>query len=508
MTELSSVVYRNLLEFAPDALLLVNNKGIIIYANATAHSLFGYTAGSLQGATIEQLIPEQARAKHVALRGAFIADPSTREMGNRRMPLFGQRRDGSVFRAEIRLAAIHTSDGIVSAAAVRDATESERIVTMLAAAKDFADEANATKGRFLAAASHDLRQPLQTLRLLNGSLKRLTHDPLTLEVLDQEERALGRMSELLNALLNVTKLESGTVQPTISEVSLAELFDDLQQQFASPAKFKKLKLKIVHTDIALRTDSTLLLEMVQNLLANAIRYTDAGRVVLRCRVDNSGTWVDVEDTGVGIPSDVLQNIFDDFFQATTPSAPHRGGVGLGLAIVRRLSQMLGFPVAVSSTVNEGTRFSVDVTSAVCEPTTRLAVAKLVQQFPKRGQRVVLVEDDASMRAALCTYLQLDNHTVQTAGSLSDLDSLLVVMEQPPDIVISDFHLGESECGSEAIERIRAKFGNQVPAIILTGDTSLIPTQLGKQPITRMLNKPIDVHMLMATMEDLLTQGGH
>ena len=218
MSNLSATLYRDLLEFAPDALIVINAEGTIIYANAHAHTLFGYEPGRMNDLPIERLIPEQARAAHVAHRNAYIADPRTREMGNRGMALFGQRQDGSRFRAEIRLAPIRTPDGIVSAAAVRDATESERIMNMLAAAKETADEANATKGRFLAAASHDLRQPLQTLRLLNGTLKRLAREPMMREVLDQEERALGTMSELLNALLNVTKLESGTVHPSLSEV--------------------------------------------------------------------------------------------------------------------------------------------------------------------------------------------------------------------------------------------------------------------------------------------------
>jgi PAS domain S-box-containing protein len=505
VNDLSLKLFRDLLEFAPDALIVVNADGRIIYANAPAHTLFGYDAGTMKGLAIERLIPEQSRAKHVAHRNDFKAEPRTREMGNRGMPLLGQKHDGTQFRAEIRLAPIQTPDGLVTAAAVRDATESERIVSIMAAAKEAADEANATKSRFLAAASHDLRQPLQTLRLLNGTLTRLAREPLMLEVLEQEQRALGTMADLLNALLNVTKLESGTVQPTLSHVSLDDIFDDLRQQFVSPTKLKGLDLQITPPALILNTDSTLLREMIQNLLANAVRYTDSGRIELRVRREQSSTFVDVSDTGMGIPSALVEKIFDDFFQAAAHGETHRGGVGLGLGIVRRLSRMLELPVNVSSTVGVGTRFSIDVTRIVVGALPARAVPHSSDASPRKkvGRRIVLVEDEQAMRMALRTYLQLDDHEVYLAASLQELDGVIGELKSPPDIVISDYRLGEFDRGSEAIERIRVKYGEHIPAIVLTGDTSLIPARFGEQRSTRILNKPVDVQLLTATMEELL-----
>jgi PAS domain S-box-containing protein len=426
VTDLSAHLFRDLLEFAPDALIAVDAKGTIVYANVHAHRLFGYETGTLKDVAIEQLIPEQSRASHAAHRHAYAANPSTREMGNRGMPLLGLRRDGTTFRAEIRLAPIQTPDGVVSAAAIRDATESERIVSMMAAAKETADEANATKGRFLAAASHDLRQPLQTLRLLNGTMKRLAiREPMMLEILDQEERALGKMSELLNALLNVSKLESGTVLPAISDVSLELIFDDMKTQFASPARYKDLDLIVIPAPIVLRTDSTLLSEMIQNLLANAIRYTDSGSVTLRCCSEGARTCIEIADTGVGISKSIKDRIFDDFFQAAAHGSTHRGGVGLGLGIVRRLSRMLDLPVEVSSKQGIGTRFTIDVTSVVSVQTQKAASpTTAVPQSMQCGRRIILVEDEQAMRVALRTYLLLDDHEVHMAASLAELDVLL------------------------------------------------------------------------------------
>src|SRR5437868_5849616 len=194
MSQLSHELFRDLVEFAPDALILVDSNGIILYANQHVHTLFGYEPGQLVGLSVDLLIPEESRGMHAAHRSAYGQKPRLREMGNRNMPLFGVRRDGTRFRAEIRLAPIKTAHGFIAAAAVRDATETAQFMSMLAAARQTAEEANEAKGRLLAAASHDLRQPMQTLRLLNGAMKRLARDPVMKDVLDQEERALNTMS--------------------------------------------------------------------------------------------------------------------------------------------------------------------------------------------------------------------------------------------------------------------------------------------------------------------------
>jgi len=242
--------------------------------------------------------------------------------------------------------------------------------------------------------------------------------------------------------------------------------------------------------------------MVQNLLANAVRYTDRGSVTLKCESKDARTYIVVEDTGVGISEALCEKIFDDFFQAAAHGATHRGGVGLGLGIVRRLSNMLGLPVQVQSRVGAGSRFTIEITTAVIAQRTQPAATREEQILRTQSRRILLVEDEQAMRVALRTYLQLDDHEVNVAGSLSELDAVLATAP-PPDIVISDYRLGDRERGSDAIERIRSKYGRQIPAIVLTGDTSVVPAHLNEQPATRMLNKPVDVKLLTATMEELL-----
>jgi PAS domain S-box-containing protein len=500
----SSALYRDLVEFAPDALILVDAQGTILYANAHAHTLFGYEPGTLNGFCVDRLIPEESRSSHAAHRDTYTREPRLREMGNRNMPLLGLRQDGTRFPAEIRLAPIRTSEGVVSAAAVRDATESEKIMTQLAAARQSAEKANDAKGRLLAAASHDLRQPMQSLRLLNGTLKRLVQDPNVIEVLNQEERALDTMSELLHALLNIAKLESGTLQPTICDVSLVTLFEDLRQQFAGLAKLKNLDLQIAAADVQVQTDAILLRELLQNLLANAVHYTDSGHIALRGVLDRRGVaLIEVEDSGIGIPQAMQQRIFDDFFQVAPRDKTHRGGTGLGLGIVRRLSQLLSIPVRVESTFGIGTRFTIEVTASEVQVPLHEGSTAAATPPHSHGQHIVLVEDDQSMRLALKLYLQLDQHEVHTAGTLFELDELLDTLDVSPAIVISDFHLGLHEHGSDAIEKIRHRFHCAVPAILLTGDTSVVPARIVNGTGIRMLNKPVDARRLAAVIDELL-----
>jgi PAS domain S-box-containing protein len=502
VSELSQELLRDLVEFAPDGLILVDANGIISYANQQAHTLFGYEPGQLGGLCVDLLIPEESRGMHAAHRFVYGQKPRLREMGNRNMPLFGVRHDGTRFRAEIRLAPVKTAQGFVAAAAVRDASETVQFMSMLAAARQAAEEANEAKGRLLAAASHDLRQPMQTLRLLNGAMTRLARDPDMKDVLAQEERALNTMSELLHALLNIAKLESGTLQATVVDVSLPSVFEDLRQQFAALAKLKKLELMVVAPDLFARTDHVLLSEMLQNLLANALRYTDEGQVTLSCVPIGEGrALIEVADTGIGIPEAAQARIFEDFFQAATHSDGHRGGAGLGLGIVRRLSQLLNIPVQVSSVVGAGTRFSLEVKVLQQQRSDVQDRGSIAAHH--KGQTVLLVEDDRGMREALRTYLKLDDHTVYAVGSLTELAEVLDTLPHAPRIVISDFHLGPVERGSDAIERTRLHFKRTIPAILLTGDTSAVPARLSSEAGIRMLNKPVDARRLVALIDELL-----
>ncbi|HLY52271.1 MAG TPA: PAS domain S-box protein, partial [Steroidobacteraceae bacterium] len=248
MQNLTGELARSALDAAPDALIIIDRGGTIRFANRQASALFGHEPERLLGLSVEQLLPERFRAPHLADREGYLAAPRLRPMGAG-MTLFARHRDGREFPVEISLSPVNTAQGLLVAAAVRDITERKRFEAELTAARAAADEArqsadraNQAKSRFLATASHDLRQPLQTLSLLNGALRRMVKNPDAAEVLAQQEQALGTMSRLLNALLDISKLESGAVQPVPQDFSMAAVLEGVRREFAPVAESRGIEL--------------------------------------------------------------------------------------------------------------------------------------------------------------------------------------------------------------------------------------------------------------------------
>ena len=323
---------RHLIEWAllsaPDAIVICDARGRIEFVSRQVSALFGYEAEELLGRPIEQLLPQRLRGSHRDLRARFAHAPRARAMGEG-LELLGCRKNGTEFPVEISLSPIRDGDRLLVAAAIRDATgrrRTERELTLAReaaeAARRLADEASRAKSRFLSTASHDLRQPVQSLALTNGTLRRLVRDPSALEVLELQERAIGAMARLLNALLDISKLEAG---------------GDL-----------------------LRSDLSLLEQVMRNLVANAIKYTPRGEVRVRCLREPALVWLEVADTGVGIAPDQLPHIFDEFFQVGARSSGTGNGYGLGLSIVRRIVELLELKLEVRSEPGAGSSFRVGV----------------------------------------------------------------------------------------------------------------------------------------------------
>ena len=270
---------RSALESAPDAMLIVDPEGAILFANRQVSALFGYSRAEAAALTIEDLMPQRYGASHRQRRGEFLSEHRLREMGSG-LELLAQRKDGTEFPVEISLSPIQDGERVLVAAAIRDITEHKRIQCELLAARQAAERANQTKSRFLATASHDLRQPLQSLALLNGALRRMVGETRAQEALRYQEMAIGAMSRLLNALLDVSKLESGAVRPQPADMDIAPLFAELEQEFTGVAANKNLSLEVVHGGECVHCDPALLGQIVRNLLSNAVKYTHIGGVRL------------------------------------------------------------------------------------------------------------------------------------------------------------------------------------------------------------------------------------
>lgn len=502
-------IAEQMVHHSPDALLLVDRRGQIVYVNAAAVALFGYPATQLIGQTIEQLVPEKSRGIHERYREGFSSAPATREMGARLVALSACRHDGTEFPAEIRLAPLEEKEGDKDAgtyilAAVRDVTDRRRITDELRAARAEADGANQAKSRFLATASHDLRQPLQTLQLLNAALARRLTGEGELDLIHRQQAALESMADLLNALLDVTKLESGNIRPNLDVVPVADVLAGLQQQFEALAGSRGLGLTISPTSLCLRTDRILFRQILQNLLNNALQYTREGGVSVSFRQDAEGLAIRIADTGVGIPAPELDRVFDEYYRVDT-KGPRPRGFGLGLTIVRQISRLLGYTVRVESELGRGTTFALHVPAAhlVATPDAAAvqpgpAVARL--DIPKPA--VLIIEDDAAVRDALELVLSLEGYPTRTADSPAAALETFAAHGAEIDVVVSDFHLGPGKNGLELLEEMREVAARDLPAVILSGDTSPVLARIETVSRVALLRKPVDARQLIVKLEEL------
>jgi two-component system, sensor histidine kinase len=504
MTEISSIAQR-LLQFSPDAMLVVDAQGVIQFSNETSSSLFGYPPTRLIGQPIKLLIPERFHTRHGAHLSNFLREPSSREMGARISDLFARRADGSEFPAGIRLSPFKDGGQNFVAAAIRDMTERRAISDALVAAREEADRANRAKSRFLATASHDLRQPLQAIRMMNASMQKLTQNaPDLSEIVRHQQIAIDSATRLLNTLLDVSRLESGAIDPQLSPVSLSAAFEDLAREFAPAAAAKNLTLEFSDTQVVMSTDRTLLTQLLENLIGNALKYTEQGYVRISQAAELDAVVLKIEDSGVGIPGDKVERIFDEYYQIG-PQGTQRLGVGLGLAIVREVSRLLGYSVSVASTLGEGTCVSVRI------PGHRLLLAT---QAPAREDgditvmsgltrcRLVLLEDNDSVRMATELFLTLEGFEIRTAGTVADAEVLLLDM-QPGDVFITDYHLDGKLTGLDVLQQLRKQRGRDVPAILLSGDLqSMMRVVKTSIPHCRFLSKPVDTKALLSAIAEL------
>jgi len=500
-----AAISQQLLQFSPDALIVVDSRGIILFANATSQALFGHSREQLVGQPIDMLVPERFRIRHGAHLTGYLRDPTAREMGARIIDLFARRADGSEFPAGIRLAPIYDGENTFIAAAIRDMTERRAINDALVAAREEADRANMAKSRFLATASHDLRQPLQTIRLLNASL--LTVTPETAEhydLLRRQQSAIDSASRMLNSLLDITRLESGAIEPHLSSMSVASMYADLQREFESSALAKGLRLEFASTLKVVNSDRILLGQLLHNIIGNAIKYTDRGFVRVSDSLDTDGLLLSVEDSGSGIPDDKVERIFDEYYQVDR-TGTQRSGVGLGLVIVREVSRLLGYSVAVTSEVGRGTMVRVRIPLqqiGTDAPPVEQPPAPVANARAATSCRIVLLEDNDAVRAATELFLTLEDYETHSAASVADAEELLASL-RPGDLLISDYHLNGSLTGLDVLQQVRARHQFEIPAILLSGDLqSMMRVVKTSIPGCRFLSKPVDTHALLAAISEL------
>ncbi|MGE0114383.1 MAG: ATP-binding protein [Steroidobacteraceae bacterium] len=501
---MEAAIADKLLQQAPDALLLINADGNIQFTNTAATALFGYQPEELLGQTMELLLPERHRGAHLQHRAGYVKHPTQRAMGQRGVALSGRRRDGSEFPIWVSLSPITVDGKLQIVAAIRDVTDWEQLMHHLRETSEEAKKASQIKSRFLATASHDLRQPLQALHLLTASLERKLTDTDLLSIVTRQQHAIDTMTELLNALLDISKLESGTVKVALEPVNAWQLLNEVRDQFESVVAAKNLALETQFANISLNTDRVLIRQLVHNLMGNAIKYTDQGRISLKLLHSPQETALEVTDTGIGIPRDQLAKIFDAYYQPHG-SRPDRPGVGLGLAIVKQIAELLGYGIHVESQPGRGTTFRVTIPNEQVSSqmvATRSTPQSMETAAPE-GQCILIIEDDHAVREAIALALELEGFVTLSASNEATAQSLYA--EHGPGItaVVSDYHVDAHRTGVDIVKGLRASIGQRLPAVFLTGDTSLALRSQQDLPESRLLNKPVDIHRLVQALSELL-----
>lgn len=345
----------------------------------------------------------------------------------------------------------------------------------LTLAKEVAERADLAKTKFLAAASHDLRQPLHAMQMYIAALQQRAKNREILAIIDDLQEVSAAASRLLNSLLDVSQLEAGAIKPSVETFPVQELLDRVEISFAPVATRKGLSIRVVPSTLFVQSDPALMERIVGNLVSNAIRYTEKGRILIGCRRRGRQIRIQVLDTGPGIPAHQQAAIFDDFFQISNDERDRSKGIGLGLAIVRRLSERLRHTIEVRSVVGKGSSFGVVLDRA--EPTTQKTPShdgfENVYNFHDISDlNVLLIEDDKYVSRSTSLLLQSWKCNVITLENTSDVLDFLESPSCVPDIVIADFRLPGEFDGVEAIKRIQLDFQMAVPGVVITGESDV------------------------------------
>lgn len=388
---------------------------------------------------------------------------------------------------------------------VRDRTEElTRLNSELALAKSAAEDASISKTRFLAAASHDILQPLNAARLYVTSLVERQHNGEETRLVENIDESLQAIEEILGALLDISRLDAGAMTTSISSFKMADLMRSLEIEFAPIARAKGLDLAFVPCSLPVESDRLLLRRLLQNLISNAIKYTPRGRVLVGCRRRGAGLKICVYDTGVGIPPVKRVEIFKEFHRLEQGARIARG-LGLGLSIVERLARVLKHGIAIDSNAGGGSVFSVTVpTAKAITHTAAVTSATPLARTPISGALIVCIENDAAILDGMRTLLKAWDAEVIAVADPEGAITAIEAAGRPVTGLLVDYHLDRGN-GIAAIREIRRRFGDKIPAILITADRSPAVQVAARDENIAVLNKPVKPASLRALLGQWRTQ---
>jgi len=383
--------------------------------------------------------------------------------------------------------------------------ENVDLVQKLSTEREKAEQANIAKSRFLAAASHDLRQPLHALGLFAGALDDQAHTPEMRNTVDNIRSSVSALDSLFNSLLDISKLDAGNITPQVQDFYIDALLDPMRKEYSPKAVENHIKFRVVASNRVVRSDPILLERIVRNLIDNAINYTRKGGVLLGCRWGENAIRIEIRDSGVGIRPDRQQSIFQEFYQIGNPERDRSKGLGLGLAIVDRLAHLLNYPISVSSLPELGSVFSIEIPLGAT-PTSKhphsdypeLVTDKLI------GCCILVVDDDIAVQKGMQELLESWKCQVSIASSMKEVLAVIENNKHRLDIIVADYQLPGGMNGIQIINHLREHLMVTVPALIVTGDTStdcLHHIQNSGYPL---LHKPVQPAKLRALISSLLS----
>ncbi|MGE5545525.1 MAG: PAS domain S-box protein [Solirubrobacterales bacterium] len=509
------------------AITMLDPKGTLVSWNAGAERLYGWTADEVVGTHSSRFYtPEE-----VAIGGAERALTTATTDGRFEDEGWRLRKDGSRFWAHVIITALRDEKGELKGFTriSHDMTESKLHEDALRRAKDQAEaatiaaeraketaekarneaeRANMAKTRFLAAASHDLRQPVQAIFFFTSVLaQKLANQPAA-RILDDLHASVEGLNMLLDSLLDVSKLDAGMVTPKITDFSVAAVLERTAAEFGPQARDKGLEFKVVGSSATVRTDPALLSRIVQNLASNAIRYTARGRILVGCRRHRDRLRIEIWDTGPGIPPDRTTEIFEEFTQLANPERDRTQGLGLGLAIVSRLARLLGHHIEVHSNPGTGSVFSVELPlSPTLARGRALPVPRPVPPTVSEANRlVVLIDDEPIVLRGLAMVLQGWGYDVIEATSEAEAVEKLALTKRLPSLILADYRLREGHTGTEAVAHIRGIYNASIPSIIITGDTAPERLREAEASGLSILHKPVQPPTLREILLETMNSG--
>jgi signal transduction histidine kinase/CheY-like chemotaxis protein len=384
---------------------------------------------------------------------------------------------------------------------------SETLAEDLRRQKEIAEQANLAKSTFLASASHDLRQPVHAIGLFVGALSRMTLADEGRRLVEKIEAATEAMEGLFTALLDISRLDAGVVVAQNRSFAMDSVLDRVCGDYADEARAKRVALVWKPTSAIVETDPILFERILRNLVANAVRYTERGRIVVGCRRRGARLRVQVWDTGVGIPAHQRERVFQEYFQLANPERDRAKGLGLGLAIVRRLADLLGCELSLRSELGKGSCFEVAVPlSGDTQPANEPAAAAAADFTGALARGlVVVIDDELAIREAMSSLLSSWGHDVIAVGSGDEALARLSTSPVRPDLLICDYRLRDGENGIEVIDRLRCEYNDTIAAILVTGDTA--PDRLAEAQASGLLllHKPVSNGKLRAAIVNLIAE---